>query len=79
MLAALSGQTHQVLTAVAVAAQNGIQVGILSRTMVRFRNISEREIRSYLAHGEAQDKAGAYAIQGWRQFLSRRFPAATAA
>ena len=63
MLEALSGQTHHVLTAIAVAAQIGIQVRV-STTMVRFRHISEREIRAYLAHGEAQDKAGAYAIQG---------------
>lgn len=63
MLEALSGQTHHVLTAIAVAADSGIQVRV-STTMVRFRHISEREIRAYLAHGEAQDKAGAYAIQG---------------
>lgn len=63
MLAALSGQTHQVLTAVAVAALDKIQVR-LSATTVRFRDISEHEIRIYLADGEAQDKAGGYAIQG---------------
>ncbi len=63
MLRALSGQTHQVLTAVAVAAQNGIQVSI-SSSAVRFRDISEHEIHRYLAVGEALDKAGGYAIQG---------------
>ena len=63
MLASLSGQTHQVLTAVAVAALDKIQVR-LSATTVRFRDISEHEIRIYLAGGEAQDKAGGYAIQG---------------
>ena len=63
MLRALSGQTHQVLTAVAVAAQSGIQVSI-SSSAVRFRDISEHEIHSYLAVGEALDKAGGYAIQG---------------
>ena len=75
MLRALSGQTHQVLTAVAVAAQNGVSI---STSAVRFRDISEHEIHRYLAVGEALDKAGGYAIQGWRQFLSRRFRAATA-
>ena len=63
MLAALSGKTHQVLTAIAVAAPGKIQVR-LSTTSVRFRDISEHEIRIYLADGEARDKAGAYAIQG---------------
>jgi septum formation protein len=63
MLRALSGQTHEVFTAVAMSAQNGMRVS-LSRSSVRFRNISEQEICSYLAYGESQDKAGAYAIQG---------------
>ena len=63
MLRALSGRTHQVLTAVAVAAQNGIQVG-MSSSVVRFRDISEHEIHRYVAVGEALDKAGGYAIQG---------------
>lgn len=63
MLRALSGQTHQVLTAVAVAAQNGIHVRT-SASIVRLRHISEREIRLYLASDEAHDKAGSYAIQG---------------
>ncbi len=63
MLIALSGQTHQVLTAVTVAAQNGTQMR-LSTSTVRFRNISEREISMYLASDEAHDKAGGYAIQG---------------
>ncbi|SCY55313.1 septum formation protein [Nitrosospira sp. Nl5] len=63
MLSALSGQTHQALTAVALATQNGIQVRVSTST-VRFRDISEREIRIYLASDEAHDKAGGYAIQG---------------
>lgn len=63
MLGALSGQLHQVLTAVAVAAGNGTRV-CLSRSSVRFRNLGEQEIDHYLACGEAYDKAGAYAIQG---------------
>ena len=64
MLGALSGQLHEVLTAAAVAAGNGTRV-CLSRSSVRFRNLSEQEIGHYLACGEAYDKAGAYAIQEW--------------
>ncbi len=63
MLHALSGQAHQVLTAVALAAQNGTQVRISTST-VCFRDISEHEICSYLVGDEAYDKAGGYAIQG---------------
>ncbi|SEL05003.1 septum formation protein [Nitrosovibrio tenuis] len=63
MLGTLSGQTHQVLTAVAVTTQNGTHVRVSAST-VRFRDIGEREIRSYLAGTEAYDKAGGYAIQG---------------
>jgi septum formation protein len=63
MLAALSGQTHEVLTAVAVKWRDELQ-GALSRSEVRFKQLSENEIRDYLATGEADDKAGAYGIQG---------------
>lgn len=63
MLNALSGQTHQVLTSVALATQSGIQVCVSAST-VRFRDISEREIHAYLTSDEAHDKAGSYAIQG---------------
>jgi septum formation protein len=64
MLAALSGQTHQVLTAVAVAAEQETRIRISAST-VRFRDISEGEIDRYLALDEANDKAGGYAIQGF--------------
>ncbi len=63
MLTALSGQTHQVLTTVAVASQGKIEE-CLSTTTVRFRDISQSEIQSYLISSESYDKAGAYAIQG---------------
>ncbi len=63
MLAALSGQTHEVLTAVAMTELDRVRVH-LSTTSVQFRDISKREIRAYLAVNEAHDKAGTYAIQG---------------
>jgi septum formation protein len=64
MLAALSGQTHEVLTAIAVAAEQETRMRISAST-VRFRDISEGEIDRYLALDEANDKAGGYAIQGF--------------
>jgi len=63
MLLQLSGRTHQVLTAVAVRDTRGI-ASQLSESLVTFRPISRDEAEQYWATGEAQDKAGAYAIQG---------------
>ncbi len=63
MLKALSGRSHQVLTAIGVGVKDKIQVR-LSTSTVQFREISEREIRKYLAQTNCLDKAGAYAIQG---------------
>ena len=63
MLKTLSGRSHQVLTAIGVGVKDKIQVR-LSTSTVRFREISEREIRNYLANNNSLDKAGAYAIQG---------------
>ena len=63
MLGALSGQTHQVLTGVAVRSPAGVET-VLSSTDVRFREIGRDEARAYWQSGEPADKAGAYAIQG---------------
>jgi len=63
MLKTLSGRSHQVLTAIGVGVKDNIQVR-LSTSTVRFRQISEQEIRSYLANNSILDKAGAYAVQG---------------
>ena len=63
MLTMLSGRTHQVLTAIAMAELDRVRVH-LSITSVKFRDISKHEIRTYLANNETHDKAGAYAIQG---------------
>lgn len=63
MLAALSGQTHEVLTGVAVKSPGGIFKDV-STTDVRFREISPDEALAYWHSGEPRDKAGAYAIQG---------------
>lgn len=63
MLAALSGQTHEVLTAVALANSQRCTVRMVS-SQVRFRPLSVAEIEAYWASGEPQDKAGSYAIQG---------------
>src|SRR5690554_2229703 len=63
MLARLSGQTHQVMTAVALASGRECQSRV-NITEVTFRTLSEQEIRAYVASGEPMDKAGGYGIQG---------------
>lgn len=71
MLQALSGQTHRVMTAVAVARWDGVQWDAdvpvqlaLSTSRVRMREVRADEIAAYVASGEPMGKAGAYAIQG---------------
>lgn len=63
MLKELSGQTHQVMTAVAIACKGSCE-SRLTVTDVRFRELSVREIDAYVATGEPMDKAGSYGIQG---------------
>jgi septum formation protein len=63
MLAALSGTRHQVLTAVAVKHESQFEC-VLQSSDVEFKSLSAGEIRQYVATGECDDKAGAYAIQG---------------
>ena len=63
MLGRLSGRTHQVLTAVALATASGI-ASRLSVSEVRMRAVSPEEGAAYWETGEPRDKAGGYAIQG---------------
>ena len=63
MLGQLSGRTHEVLTAVALANSNEVTVR-LSVSTVRFRGLSPEECAAYWDTGEPRDKAGGYAIQG---------------
>ncbi len=63
MLRRLTGRTHWVHTAVAVAHRDRIETA-LSSSAVEFRNLDDTEIEAYVAGGEPLDKAGAYAIQG---------------
>jgi MAF protein len=69
----LSGQVHEVMTAITlvetkIVSQNEINklkiVEKMTKTKVRFRDLSDQEIRDYIATKEPMDKAGAYGIQG---------------
>ncbi len=74
MLRMLAGREHEVITGVAVvkspllptAGRSGApQVSVNSETtLVTMGELSDDEIRAYVATGEPMDKAGAYAIQG---------------
>jgi septum formation protein len=60
----LSGRTHRVMTAVALASAGGrARTSALSVSTVRFAAMPPRVIESYVASGEPFGKAGAYAIQ----------------
>ncbi|QKT03095.1 septum formation inhibitor Maf [Ectothiorhodospiraceae bacterium 2226] len=63
MLARLSGRTHRVLSAVALAGHAGEGVRV-SENAVTFRPLTPEERVAYWQSGEPADKAGAYAIQG---------------
>lgn len=63
-LRAMSGGTHRVLTGLAIAsASQGMRLSC-TETKVRFRKLSEEEMRAYVSSTEPYDKAGGYGIQG---------------
>ena len=69
MLSLLSGNTHQVMSAVALAikGENSTEPelrSVISVSDVTFKTLSSLEIEQYWQTGECSDKAGAYAIQG---------------
>jgi septum formation protein len=71
MLAMLSGQTHVVLTAVAVHYE-GQQRSSVESVRVTFRPLTRERIHAYIATREPMDKAGAYGIQGFGATLVER-------
>ena len=68
----LSGRRHRVFSAVALLSPDGTIRERLSQTVVRFKRLSDREIETYLASGDWEDKAGGYAIQGIAEGLIQR-------
>lgn len=70
-LSALSGRSHQVMTAVALVSRKAEAAQVVCSD-VTFRTLSEAEIAAYWASGEPCDKAGGYGIQGLAAvFVSR--------
>jgi septum formation protein len=69
MLGVLSGQTHRVLTSVAIGTVSATGKPLkteqaLSLSSVRFAPMTRTQIQNYVASGEPMGKAGAYAVQG---------------
>ena len=63
MLRLLSGRDHQVMTGMCVL--HGGKASVCTEvTDIHFRELSDKEIRAYIATGEPMDKAGSYGIQG---------------
>lgn len=63
MLSMLSGTDHQVMTGCTVLRGDASET-FTEITDLHFRELTDREIRDYVASGEPMDKAGAYGIQG---------------
>ena len=64
MLQSLSGATHSVFTGVTILLPEE-KIVFVSETKVTFDELSDEEIRIYIATNEPADKAGAYGIQGF--------------
>ncbi|MDI7659141.1 nucleoside triphosphate pyrophosphatase [Cronobacter universalis] len=71
MLRRLSGQTHEVMTAVALADKKRVRERLVT-TRVTFRALTAQDIAAYVESGEPMDKAGAYGIQGLGGCFVRR-------
>lgn len=71
MLRKLQGRTHQVVTSVALVADEAIHQAT-DVTNVVFRRMEESFLEAYVATGEPMDKAGAYGIQGFGAALVER-------
>ena len=65
MLRCLSGQVHEVFSAVVLINSQGQASSRLSITEVRFAALEDAWIAAYCATGEPMDKAGAYGVQGY--------------
>ena len=71
MLEELSGQTHLVVSGLALITP-GWEVVEHESTRVTFRRLTPRDLATYIATGEWEGRAGAYAIQGRGAALVRR-------
>jgi septum formation protein len=71
MLGRLSGRTHEVVSGLCLRTEDWEESG-RAVTAVTFRELTRGEIADYVAAGEWQGRAGAYAIQGYGASLVER-------
>lgn len=71
MIARLSGRTHTVFTAMAVAREGRTESAV-EEVQVTFRALTPEAIAEYVATREPMDKAGAYGIQGFGATIVER-------
>ena len=64
MLHLLSGRAHEVHTGVCLKLPDGRELCGVDTAKVYFMQLTDENIRRYIASGEPMDKAGAYGIQG---------------
>ncbi|NCB39120.1 MAG: septum formation protein Maf [Erysipelotrichia bacterium] len=65
MLSSLSGRRHRVITGISLVDARGLRTFSHAEvTYVYFRELTAKDIKTYLDTDEPYDKAGAYGIQG---------------
>ncbi|MDT8318545.1 MAG: Maf family protein, partial [bacterium] len=70
MLRKLSGREHKVITGYSIInSSSGEEIKRAVETAVKFKKLTDDEIKGYVNSGEPMDKAGAYAIQGLGSFM----------
>ena len=73
ILRSLSGKIHSVYTGVTIFdIDSGKKDTFYEKTDVEFYDITDEDIKKYIATGEPMDKAGAYGVQGKGAFLVKR-------
>ncbi len=68
MLRKLQGREHEVMTGLSIC-ESGKIISCVEHSFVKFRDLSDSEMRAYISTNEGDDKAGAYAVQGKGAFL----------
>ena len=70
MLSKLSNREHQVITGMSIVnMENNKQIVDYTISNVKFKNLTDQDIRDYISTGECLDKAGSYGIQGYGALL----------
>ena len=70
MLSKLSNREHQVITGMSIVnIENNKKIVDYTISNVKFKNLTDQDIRDYISPGECLDKAGSYGIQGYGALL----------